>query len=196
MRQIQSVLRLSICVFILAVFLGCAVSESNTKNTSTPIESFSPGVNVVYYPTLQSGETFDSVKNDLVRILTTGYVYGRDPNKGNLPWRYIQTCSVLDDLIEIQTQASRFSFRFDDLIESHVVVIEIERNLSTQRINLSVNSLVFLFSKNALEDAQRAADDLLFMQTFIKQHDERLALFESKATEYRALKVKPPMSEE
>ncbi|MFA6284061.1 MAG: tetratricopeptide repeat protein [Desulfurivibrionaceae bacterium] len=48
-----------------------------------------------------------------------------------------------------------------------------------------------------LPDAQRFADDLYFIQQNLeKGHRERLALFETKAAQYRGMKVKPPVSEE
>ncbi len=46
-------------------------------------------------------------------------------------------------------------------------------------------------------NVERIADDLFFIQQALKkQQDERLTLFESKAAQYRALKVKPSISEE
>jgi len=45
--------------------------------------------------------------------------------------------------------------------------------------------------------AEKFADNLFFIQqTLKKQHDERRVLFESKAAQYRALAIKPPVSEE
>ncbi len=57
------------------------------------------------------------------------------------------------------------------------------------------NLISFLF-KN-LDDAQRFADDLFFIQQSLKkEHDKRRALFQSQAARYRTLKVKPPVPEE
>lgn len=48
-----------------------------------------------------------------------------------------------------------------------------------------------------LPDAQRFADDLYVIQQALqKKHDERLALLQAKAPQYRGMKVKPPVSEE
>ncbi|MHB1379703.1 MAG: hypothetical protein ACYCX0_08790 [Desulfurivibrionaceae bacterium] len=48
-----------------------------------------------------------------------------------------------------------------------------------------------------LPDAQRFADDLFVIQQALqKNRDERLALFQAKAAQYRGMKVKPPVSEE
>ncbi|MGV1098317.1 hypothetical protein ACUUL3_02775 [Thiovibrio sp. JS02] len=56
---------------------------------------------------------------------------------------------------------------------------------------------VMSFHFAELPDAQRFADDLFVIQQALqKQRDERLALFEAKAAQYRGLKVKPPLSEE
>jgi len=53
----------------------------------------------------------------------------------------------------------------------------------------------FFFKKQGT--AQRFADDLFFIQqTLKKREDERRANFESKAAQYRALTIKPPVSEE
>ncbi|MDF1590426.1 MAG: tetratricopeptide repeat protein [Desulfobacterales bacterium] len=61
---------------------------------------------------------------------------------------------------------------------------------------IQCSSLIsFFFKKQAA--AEKFADALFFVQqTLKKQHDERRALFESEAAQYRALAIKPPMSEE
>ena len=57
------------------------------------------------------------------------------------------------------------------------------------------NRISFLFDNRA--DAQRFADDLFVIQQPLKrEYEDRLALFESKVAEYRALSVKPQVSEE
>jgi tetratricopeptide (TPR) repeat protein len=53
----------------------------------------------------------------------------------------------------------------------------------------------FFFKYQA--DAEKFADNLFFIQqTLKKQHEERRVFFESKAAQYRALTIKPPISEE
>jgi tetratricopeptide (TPR) repeat protein len=58
------------------------------------------------------------------------------------------------------------------------------------------SGLISFFLKNQT-DAEKFADDLFFIQQALQKEDnERRALFESKAAQYRGLAIKPPVSEE
>lgn len=65
----------------------------------------------------------------------------------------------------------------------------------TYEVNLG-NRISFLFHEQDLADAQRLADDLFLIQKSPGRQEERLATFAAQAAQYRALAVKPPMSEE
>ena len=197
MHALKNVLRSGLGVLIVMALFGCAAPPASyTPPPNRLIENVSPGVNIVYRPTLRPGETFDSVKNDLVQRLTTGDVEGNDGPY--FPWERIKSCRVLDNRIEIQTRSRRFDLRFDELINGRIILFEQERNGPATRFDLQAGKkAAFLFSENALADAERVADDLLFMQhTLRKQLDERLARFQPIALQYRALDTKPEMSEE
>jgi tetratricopeptide (TPR) repeat protein len=110
--------------------------------------------------------------------------------------RYIElkSMTVLDDRIEI---SPRITFYYADLMDGLIsVTISEDKSPYIYTVHLR-DQLSFHFHKGNLTDAQRFADDLFFIRQMLKkQHDERLALFESKAAAYRALTVKPPVSEE
>ncbi len=101
---------------------------------------------------------------------------------------------VLDDRIEI---SPRITFYYTDLMDCLIsVTISKDKHPYIYTIHLR-DQLLFHFHKGDLADAQRFADDLFFIQqTLKKQYGGQSALFESKAAEYRALTVKPPVSEE
>ena len=110
--------------------------------------------------------------------------------------RYIKLkiMTVLDDRIEI---SPRIAFHYADLMDG-LISFTTDKDKSPYIYTVHLrDQLSFHFHTGDLTDAQRFADDLFFIrQTLKKQHDERLTLFESKAAAYRALTVKPPVSEE
>lgn len=117
--------------------------------------------------------------------------------------------SVLPEHIEV---SPRIAFFYADLIGAPIVVektvaeppafmtyiVEGTVGIGEVRLPYRVDFpglMSFLFGD--LTDAQRFADDLFFIQQNIeKDNKEQLALFESRAAQYRTLKVKPPVSEE
>ena len=114
--------------------------------------------------------------------------------------------SALNDRIEVHP---RILFFYADLVGQPIVVektkewpawgrhvVGTHMEGSVRRYKIHFPGLIsFVFED--LPDAQRFADDLFVIQQALqKTHDERLALFEAKAAQYRGLKVKPPVSEE
>ena len=114
--------------------------------------------------------------------------------------------AALDDRIEVHP---RILFFYADLLDQPIVVEKTTewpawgRHIAGQSIEGSVRpykihfpgQISFVFED--LPDAQRFADDLFVIQQALqKQRDERLALFQAKASQYRGMKVKPPVSEE
>ncbi len=114
--------------------------------------------------------------------------------------------STLEDRIEV---SPRILFFYADLLDQPIVVEKtaewpaVGRHIVGQSIEGTVRRykihfpglISFVFED--LPDAQRFADDLFVIQQALqKTHDQRLALFQAKAAQYRGLKVKPPVSEE
>lgn len=64
----------TLCISILAAFLGCATPNPNLNNGNVPHELLRPGIYIVHHPSVRHGETIDSAKNDLAKILTAGSV--------------------------------------------------------------------------------------------------------------------------
>ncbi len=229
MYQIKGILRLSLRIFILAAFFGCAAQD--TSIYTTPGAGTNSGA--VYQPKAPPGiATPAAAKADLARLLENrqrpvGTTFGsgkyyseRDLNlRANLPeldillkgvnlagasltydpnnrLRYflLKSMTVLDDRIEI---SPRIAFHYADLMDG-LISFTADKDKSPYIYTVHLrDQLSFHFHTGDMTDAQRFADDLFFIrQTLKKQHDERLTLFESKAAEYRALKVKPLVSEE
>ena len=114
--------------------------------------------------------------------------------------------SALDDRIEVHP---RILFFYADLLDQPIVVEKTTEWPAWGRhvVGKSLEGLVrpykihfpglisFVFQD--LPEAQRFADDLFVIQQALqKQRDERIALFQTKAVQYRGMKVKPPISEE
>lgn len=114
--------------------------------------------------------------------------------------------AALDDRIEVHP---RILFFYTDLLDqpivvekttewpawgSHVVGKNLEGLVRPYKIHFP-GLISFVFED--LPEAQRFADDLFVIQQALqKNRDERLALFQAKAAQYRGMKVKPPVSEE
>jgi tetratricopeptide (TPR) repeat protein len=114
--------------------------------------------------------------------------------------------AALDDRIEVHP---RILFFYADLLDQPIVVEKttewpawgrhvVEKSLEglVRPYKIHFPGLIsFVFED--LPDAQRFADDLFVIQQALqKKRDERFALFQAKAAQYRGMKVKPPVSEE
>jgi tetratricopeptide (TPR) repeat protein len=143
-----------------------------------------------------------------------GKILACENEKTGLVYLLFTKIAVLDYRIDIGSKINLF---YTDLLDKNIIVekrpdmlISVARRVSgyaademptyggtlTRPYEIYSTGLISFHFQN-LADAQRFADDLYFIQqTLKKKHDERLVLFESKAAQYRALKVKPPVSEE
>jgi tetratricopeptide (TPR) repeat protein len=114
--------------------------------------------------------------------------------------------SALEDRIEVHP---RILFFYADLLDQPIVVEKTTewpawgRHVEGKDLGGLVRPYKIHFPGltsfvfEDLPDAQRFADDLFVIQQALqKNRDERLALFETKAAQYRGMKVKPPVPEE
>lgn len=106
----------------------------------------------------------------------------------------------------------RLAFFYTDLLGTTIVVTKIAAQLPPLGFQILEGSTgmaswivpyridfpgLMSFHFAELSAAQRFADDLFVIQQNLeKDHGERLALFKTKAAQYRGMKVKPPVSEE
>jgi tetratricopeptide (TPR) repeat protein len=125
---------------------------------------------------------------------------------GELLFMAFSSLAVLEDRIEV---TPRIAFFFDELPDYSIVVektgerptvgthpagLNSERPVRPYKVAFPGN-IAFLFDD--LSAAQRFADDLFVIQQPLKKkQEERVARLESRAAEYRALAVKPPVTEE
>lgn len=199
MSSINRKVQFSICTFIMAAFLGCATTPAPRPEK--------------YYPKLPSGiTTVEAAKEDLSAHLKATIKYGETYYKSpvqdvegkkkyirerisRLDWASFQVDDIYGEMTiwtrSIPVNGDRigipfFPLFYEDLLEFDIV-------LDNDEIKLP--SGVRLGFSNA--EGQRVADDLFFIQQVLKKkQDEQLTLFESQAAQYRALKVKPTISEE
>jgi len=132
--------------------------------------------------------------NDLMELTKgasglTARVYGQEQR---LSYMVFKSVTVLDDRIEVSPRMPLF---FADLLEFPIAVTKSRGTYKYKHAVHLGNRISFIFDNRA--DAQRFADDLFVIQEPLKrEYEDRLALFESKVAEYRALSVKPQVSEE
>nr|MDA8163613.1 hypothetical protein [Desulfobacteraceae bacterium] len=169
-----------------------------------------------YSPKSPTGiDTIDEAKKDLARLLDkgdftifyydTGYhvtnadmkndLEKRNPyiqeiycdNENLLLWIKAKKITVTEDGIDFPI----FPLWFEDLANADLVV----QDYYGYRLGLP-NKLHLRFDTDA-GNLNKVADDLLFIkQNWNKYQAEQLSLFEARAAQYRALKVKPTVSEE
>jgi len=205
----------SFFIFIIAAFSGCAAPNPNLDNGNVPHELLRPGIYIVHHPSVRPGETIDSAKNDLAKILTTGSAEVVGYATAHRTTAPVQSCSVRDNLIRMQMSWGRLDWQLDDLLECDILVTEIKNNPASARFDIHISNrplssfrtesapngkhkdlISFFFNKNALAEAQKFADDLFYIQQWMKNDlDKQLAVFNSRAAQYRALTKKPPVSE-
>ena len=110
-----------------------------------------------------------------------------------LEYILLNTVSVREDRIEI---GPRIAFPFGEILNGPITVAKIKGDFHPYVIQLQ-NHLSFRFDSKDLADAKRMADDLDFMKHHLaKLDDARAAQSAALVAQYRALKVKPPVSEE
>jgi tetratricopeptide (TPR) repeat protein len=199
---------------LIALLLSCA-TPSQTSQSGYFLRS-----TVVYTPTKQVEKLSQSqVKSGLEELLKKAEI--KDLKNGNLN---ISTTdiSVTEDRIEIRGKEKTTVVNFVDLLNTPINVerqyfpnAHVKANSSGTyvlwaRVNGKLTEIIYKpfqiafkdicynFGDNNLDDARKLADYLYFFQklTAKKQINLQLAQFETTATQYRALKVKPPVSEE
>ena len=179
--------------------------------------------NIVYYPKSQSNnKDLDAVKQDIIKILKDVEINDRKNNFIGNPY----DIKVVDDRIEGKiSRKQSFVIDFaDSFLESTLGVKEavavypsLSRNVSGGSITLYATvdgqkmsttykpykiqfnaSMNFSFERGEISNAKKLADDLFFIQhqTNESKYKSQLNIFEPMAAKYRALKVKPPISED
>jgi tetratricopeptide (TPR) repeat protein len=146
----------------------------------------------------------DSLK-ELVRGNKGSVAFWYDA-RNELSYMTLERIAVLDDRIEM---SPRIIFYYSDLTDNDIIVKKTGGQPAVGYHIVGKNTAGLLspymihfpdlvsFHFADLANAQRFADNLFFIQKAMqKNHDEQRFLVESKAAQYRALKVKPPVSEE
>jgi len=127
------------------------------------------------------------------------YYYAGSPSE--LTYFVIRGIFIRDDRLEV---SPRIALSYDKLPDQPPTVRRIpDANRSFIYAVDIPGQITFRFHEDDLADAQRFADDLLAIQQggkmtraeWQKAQAERLALFEAQAAQYRAAKIKPPVTE-
>ncbi len=120
----------------------------------------------------------------------SSYTYDDDHNL-----RYLQykTVSILEDRIEL---SPRVAFYYADVLGVPIRVARKRAPDGFPYVIVLGHGLSLHFQKPDLKDAEKAADALQSIQQGVRKGEEEAARFEVLATRYRALAVKPPVTEE
>jgi tetratricopeptide (TPR) repeat protein len=195
-------------ICIAAAFAGCAVQQPNPE-TERPV-SAAPGDNVVYRPKSQPGQTMKTAAQILMDELKNppfgSKSFIMDPAYPNT-WIVIEGCTPYPGRITTATnyivhnQKVAPTIYLYQLFQPTLAVENNYEKTNVYRIPYHIRlANSFRLGFESLSTAQKVADALSFVQQYLwtieEQRKEKLALFEQKAAEYRALKNKPPMSEE
>ncbi|MGA2408498.1 MAG: tetratricopeptide repeat protein [Bacteroidales bacterium] len=126
-------------------------------------------------------------------------------------WGRPKNVSVFDDRIELKFKNKNKIIYFSDLLDYSIKVIRIKIALpSNDEYQIRLKNCTFSPISNSTTTSingitewkpyiiKQLADDLFFIQYQLneKRYSSQLTLFEPIASQYRALKVKPPVSEE
>ena len=206
--QVKTVLVLSIYVMLMAALAGCAtpaISPPVSSDTNTDLARpswFASGWENIYSPQIHPGKTVDvaiaEIKKDLDTDDTWAHFQTWDPSKGYTLQRY----GVDHEIISVHTENEESKESIDDNLSfselPEYMIYVIQNNNHDHEYIICLHGLVeFYFKESEFEDVLQIADDLfLIRQHVIQQRESRLALFKEKAAQYRALAIKPAMSEE
>lgn len=190
-----------LCMFILSVLPGCA--------TPTPMGG-------KYSPGLPAGiTTVEAAKADLARLLeqrknpmkivysgvrhfilvgneqAIGNFYRDNPQIEKIS--YTDTMCLIDTL-GVRVLDDRIDFPLQPLIYRDLPGFNIVVEDEALRVS---DELMVRFGREFIADARRVADDLYFIQQNIgAPPNEKWAIFQQKAAQYRAMQEKPKLSEE
>jgi len=189
-------------IVMLAVLCGCAAQNAGING---PTESLTPGYDVVYYPQIQPDTTWNSVLSDLRKTIhDTIWIYlGEDHLKYSHP-SIVKDIAFKNNRVEISyepvgTKNTRtFSLFYYQLLNS-TIAAQSGRDGRRGRYAIIIPGMV-TFRAIDLATTQRLTDALFFRQqqvkNVMKKYDEAITGFEPVAAQYRALTVKPAVSEE
>ncbi len=208
MRLLKNLSGCILCITIAVVFSGCVTAPEPIMNRSSNASgSLTPGYDVVYYPQIPADKTWSQVTDDL-RQANRGTIWiytGEDYLTYSRPAvvKHLDFSKKPNGLeIHYQRVGSNdirvFTLFYYQLIKASLAT-QIGRDGRQGRYAIIIPEIL-TFRATDLTTAQRLTDALFFRQQQVKnvmtQYDEQLVRFEPVAAQYRALAVKPAVSEE
>jgi tetratricopeptide (TPR) repeat protein len=145
-------------------------------------------------PELQSGiEEISKVKADIAVLLKKMSVFELKPGANDYSWVQTKSTLVLEDRIEFRcVNRENISVYFSDIIDYQITINFNDVN-KLDKVCFG-NLMFYIYGKGR---GRKFFDDLIFIQNqLIENRNSELPLFEPTAAQYRALKVKPAVSEE
>ena len=203
MHATNRILKAGICISIMGALMGCAtqrVSPQLSPQTDTDIVRPSwldSSWKIIYSPQIHPGKTFDDALADIEKYRATNDITVAYETQRPSQYYRLNRIKVGSEILSIQLKGygKPVDLRFLELPEYTVYVIQCSPN-KWNNYGIALHGLVSFYS-NDLTDMMQIADDLFLIQQHMKERKEHsLSLFESQAAQYRALAIKPPMSED
>lgn len=172
--------------FLIMTLLYVVLFETNANAQGETLTHY-------YSPKLLDNE-MKNAKTNLARIIKETKC--TDKNRAIYYTGTPKNAEVFDDRIEITFNNHTNSLAFSDLLNQDIEVFYAQYAPGTFNRNyyqLAIGKFIFYSHSQDLDSFKELADYLRFFK--IQQFDLKLALFEPIATQYRALKVKPQVSE-
>ena len=195
-----------LCALTVAAVAGCVTPpEPAINRISEATGSLTPGYDIVYYPRVPAEKTGNAVLSDFrqARRDTIWIYMGEDHLKYTRP-SVVKSIAFHNNRVEILYQPvgsndTRTFTLFHYQILNTTIAVQAGRDGRRGRYAIIIPEVV-TFRAVDLATTQRFADTLFFRQqqvkTYAKRLDEQLTRFEPVAAEYRALAVKPAVSED
>ena len=206
--RIKNVLACSIYIMLIIALVGCAtqmVSPPLSSKTNTDIVRpswLASNWNIMYSPQLHPGKTIDDALADIEKYLcndATDIEIAYEARDTTPTWYRMQRCTVNAEIISIKVKDNNYksidiNLNVSVLPEYTIYVVQTRGN--TWNYGICLHGLVSFYFKHPT-NVQQIADAIFFIQQHANErHEQKLELFKSQAAQYRALAIKPAMSEE
>lgn len=176
---------LSVLILVFFTTLLIAQTRSNKSPVAGNLE-LQPGI-----------EEMRAVKADIAVLLKKMSVFELKPDANEYSWVQKKSTLVLEDRIEFRcVNRENINVYFSDIID-YQITINLNDINKLDKVCFG-NLMIYIYGKG---NGRKFFDDLILIQNqlkkqLIEKQNSQLILFEPIAAQYRALKVKPSVSEE
>jgi len=177
-------IKFALLIFLFFIAIMPSMAQTNPEND--------------YTPKFHDGQTMGKVRTEMEQLLKDVDITDR-----NNAYRFTpESITVYEEKIEYTDKGLKRVILFSDLLDHPIKSQQYNRGKNAFYVIWIQKLGLFFYLKGSPERqkelSMKLADDLYYIQTQFNKIDynAQLKLFEPIAAQYRALKVKPPMSED